>query len=211
MELRRSLAVASAALMLQAACASTSYMPRSDGRIATVIEDGGIVLVKNGQRLPSGTDGLRQAVAGNPAAEEHANSYATNVHMAFAENLIGLGVLIAGLVVVTPRQDDMGNDLPLSRDRQVAGTLLSVGGLAVLIVAGFQMAFAQAHYQDAINTYNDGVAPRPTALPPGWRPMSPVPLSPTPPGPQVTPAPAPPAATPQAYPPPPQPPGPPQP
>jgi hypothetical protein len=207
MEWRRSLAVASAALLLQAACASTSYTPRGDGRIVTVLVDGGMVLMKDGQRLPSGSDGIMQAVAGNPAAEEHARSYAQGLHLAIAEDLIGLGVLIAGAVVAAPRQDSMGNDLPVSRDRYVAGTALFFGGLGALIVSGFQAAAAQAHYLDAINIYNDGVPLRLAPPPPDWRPTSPVPLTPGPPGPQVTPAPAPGPPPPgsQAYPPPPPP------
>jgi hypothetical protein len=211
MDLRRSLAVASAALVAQAACANTSYTPRGDGRIVQVLEDGTPVLMKDGKRLPSGTDGINQAVTGNPAAEEHARSYAQGVHMALAESLIGLGALIAGAIVAAPHQDEAGNDVPASRDRRIGGSVLFFGGLAVMIVSGFQTASAQAHYMDAINIYNDGVPPRFGAPPPAaWRPTSPVPLSP-PPGeaPRVIPGPPAPAAPvaptgPQAYPPPPQ-------
>jgi hypothetical protein len=206
MKRQRCLTVASAALIAQAACASTSYTPRGDGRIVTIMEDGAMVLMKDGQRYPNGADGLKNAVAGNPPAEEHARAYASGTHFALAENLVGLGALIAGAIVAAPRQDMAGNDLPVSRDRQIAGSVLLFGGLAALIVSGVQMATAQAHYMDAINVYNDGVAPR-LPPPPGWRPTSPVPLGPPPgaqPAPQVIPAPAPPAP-PQAYPPPPLP------
>jgi len=201
MRKRRSLAIAGAVLVAQAACASSSYTPRGDGRIVTVLEDGAPVLMKDGQRFPSGADGLEQAVAGNPAAEEHARSHRTATHLGLAENLIGLGAFIAGAIVVAPKQDAAGNDLPISQERSVAGSVLFVGGLTAIIVAGFHMASAQAHYLDAINVYNDGVPPRFPGPPPGWRPQGPVP-APAPP--RVTPAaPAPP---PQAYPPPPQPP-----
>jgi hypothetical protein len=204
---RRFLAVASAALVAQAACASTSYAPRGDGRIVTVMEDGSLILMKDGQHFPTGADGLTQAVAGNPAAEEHARSYTQGVHMSLAENLIGLGALVAGAIVAAPRQDMAGNDLPVSRDRQIAGSFLFFGGLAAIIVAGFQVASAQANYMDAINVYNDGVPPRLPVPPPGSRPASPVPLPP-PDLPRVTPVPPAPAAPapPQATPPPPPPP-----
>jgi len=166
-----------------------------------------MVLMKDGQRYPNGADGLKNAVAGNPVAEDHARAYATGTHFALAENLVGLGALIAGAIVATPRQDMAGNDLPVSRDRQVAGSVLLVGAVAALILSGFHMGSAQAQYMDAINVYNDGVPPRLPA-PPGWRPTSPVPLPPPPgaqPAPQPIPAPAPPVP-PQAYPPPPLPP-----
>ena len=204
MKRQRCLTVASAALIAQAACASTSYTPRGDGRIVTIMEDGAMILTKDGQRYPNGTDGLKNAVAGNPAAEDHARAYASGVHFGIAENLVGLGALIAGAIVAAPRQDMAGNDLPVSRDRQIAGSVLLLGGLAAIIVSGVHMASAQAHYMDAINVYNDGVAPR-LAPPPGWRPISPVPLAP-PPGPQPAPQPIPAPAPPQAYPPPPLPP-----
>jgi hypothetical protein len=205
MNKRRSLAVASAALLAQATCASTSYTPRSDGRISTVMEDGSLALVKDGRRYPTGGDGLQQAVAGNPAAEEHVHSYSQGTHLALAENLIGFGALIAGTYIAVPKQDMAGNALMVSHDRQIASEVLLFGGLAALIVAGVQMASAQAHYMDAINIYNDGVPPRPQAPPPGWRPSSPVPL------PQPLPQPPPPPAPAPATPPPSGPPAPPAP
>jgi hypothetical protein len=212
MKLSRPLAVASAAFLAQAACASTSYTPRGDGRIATILEDGHPALSKNGKTIPANGDGLEEAVAGNPAAEEHARDYSHGMHLSLAENLIGLGAFIAGTLVVVPKTDAMGNDLPVSSERRTAGTILFVGGLAALIVSGFQGAAAQAHFTDAINVYNDGVAPFPPP-PPGWRPVSPVPVGPpapvpapapaVPPPPQPAPAPAspPPAAAPPAAPP----------
>jgi hypothetical protein len=195
MKTRRAVAVASAALLAQAACASTSYTPRADGRIAMALQDGRQVLIKDGKTYPFGGDGLQQAVAGNPPAEEHARSYSSDMHFALAEELIGLGALIAGAVVAAPSQDANGNNLPVSTERQTAGGIMGIAGLVVLIVAAFQIGSAQGHFMDAVNVYNDGVPPRLPPPPPGWQPQSPVPL----------PAPAnPPAAPPpQAYPPPP--------
>jgi len=208
MKVCRPLAVGSAAFLAQAACASTSYTPRGDGRIATILEDGHPALSKNGKTIPANGDGLEEAVAGNPAAEEHARDYSHGMHLSLAENLIGLGAFIAGTLVVVPKTDAMGNDLPVSSERRTAGTVLFVGGLAALIVSGFQGAAAQAHFTDAINVYNDGVAPFPPP-PPGWRPVSPVPVAPPVPAPapaQPPASPAPPAAPPPASPPAPAPP-----
>jgi len=193
-------AVAGAALLAQAGCANTSYAPRPDGRIATTLEDGRPMLNKDGKSVPAGGAGLAEMVAGNPAAEEHVGSYTTNTRFGVAEQLIGLGALIAGSIVVVPKQDAMGMSLPVSSERQVAGTVLLVTGLAAFIVSGFHLASAQGHFQDAINIYNDGVPPR-FAPPPPWQPASPVPLAPpAPPRPQAAP---PPPTPPQAYPPPP--------
>ena len=207
MEMRRRLAaVASAALLAEAACANTSYTPRGDGRIATTLEDGRPMLNKDGKSVPAGGAGLAEVVAGNPAAEEHARSYATGMRFGIAEQLIGLGALIAGGIVVAPRQDTAGMNLPVSSERQVAGTVLVVAGLTAFIVSGFHLASAQAHFQDAINVYNDGVPPRFAPPPPAWRPTSPVPLTPQAPT-SAPPAPAPPGAPPP-YPPAPIPPAP---
>jgi len=195
MVVRRPLAVASAALLAQAACASTSYTPRGDGRIATTLEDGRPMLVKDGKALPAGGAALTEFVAGNPAAEEHARSYASSMRWNVAGQLFSLGALIAGTIMVAPSRDDAGVDHPASRERRIGGTVLLVGAVTAMIVSGFQMAAAQAHFQDAINVYNDGVPPR-WAPPPGWQPTSPVPL----PAPPLRPAPPP---APQAYPPPP--------
>ena len=194
MTMRRSLAVASAALLAQAACATTSYRPRPDGRIATALEDGRQVLVKDGKSYPFGGDGLLQAVAGNPIAEEHARNYGSEMHFALAEELIGIGALVAGAIIAAPSQDANGNNLPVSTERQTAGGLLGIAGLVAVIVAAVQIGSAQAHFMDAVNVYNDGVPPR---LPPGWQPQSPVPLpvaAPPAPPPAAPPPPAPPPA-----------------
>lgn len=183
-------ALASAALLAHATCASTSYTPRPDGRIATTLEDSRPTLVKDGKSYPAGGASLKELVAGNPVAEEHARNYTSAMRFGIAEQLIGFGALLGGAIVAAPRQNDMGMSLPVSEERQIAGSVLAIGGLVAFIVSGIHLASAQAHFQDAINVYNDGVPPR-FAPPPGWHPVSPVPLPPQPP--------------PQAYPPPPQP------
>ena len=193
------MSLASAVLLAQAACASTSYAPRPDGRIASTLEDGRPMLVKDGRSYPAGGAALKELVAGNPVAEEHASSYVTKVRFGIAEQLIGFGALITGAIVAAPREDSMGRSIPVSDERQIAGSILGIVGLATLIVSGVHMASSQAHFQDAINAYNDGVPPRWAPPPPGWQPTSPVPLPGRPP------APARPAPPPQAYPPPPAP------
>jgi len=181
MDLRGSIAATGVALLLQNACASTSYTPRGDGRIVTTIEDGHAMLNKDGRSLPAGGDALKQFVAGNPVAEEHASSYSTSMRLGIAEQLIGLGALVAAGFVVAPTTDSDGVQHSASSQRQVAGSVLVIGGLTAFIVSSFQVASAQAHFQDAINVYNDSVPPRFLPPPPGWQPTSPVPLAPPPP------------------------------
>jgi hypothetical protein len=64
------------AVSASVACAGTTYMPRADGRISATSDGRRISFTKNGRRLASGMAGLEQAVAGNPAAEEHARQAA---------------------------------------------------------------------------------------------------------------------------------------
>jgi hypothetical protein len=203
MKWRRPVAVASAALLAQAACASTSYTPRGDGRIAQTQKSGQQVLSKNGKTIPANRDGLAEAVAGNPVAEEHARSYSRAFHLAIAEYVVGLGAFVGGAVLTSNRADETGMQLPVSSGRQTPGGVLMIGGLAAVIVSAFQGVSAQAHFMDAINVYNDGVVPYPPPPPPGWRPTSPVPLAPPPAPAPPPPAPATPEPPPAAYPPPP--------
>jgi hypothetical protein len=198
MELCRFVALASAASLAHAACASTSYTPRPDGRIAMTLEDSRPTLVKDGKSYPAGGAALRELVAGNPAAEEHARSYSASVRFGVIEQVVGFGAIIAGVIVAAPHQDEMGMSMPASAARQTTGAILGIAGLVAILVSGVHLTSAQAHFQDAINIYNDGVPPR-FAPPPGWQPTSPVPLPAQPP-------PPPRPAAPQAYPPPPAPP-----
>ena len=54
------------------------------------------MLTKDGKSVPAGGAGLAEMVAGNPGAEEHVRSLHASIRLGIAEQLIGLGALIAG-------------------------------------------------------------------------------------------------------------------
>jgi hypothetical protein len=183
MRVGRPLAVASAMLLAQAGCASTSYTPRNDGQIWRTVDGGFDTLAKDGARYPANYDGLKQAVAGNSEAEEHARRYNTGMNLSFAEYFAGLGAVVGGFILAS-HPSDMGVEQPISQGRQVGGVLLVFAGFGGMFVSLFQSFAARTHFQDAINVYNDAV-PRCLA-PPIGAPATPV--RPVPPGsPEVTP------------------------
>ena len=47
----------------------------------------------------------------------------SGIHLGIAEQLIGLGTMLAGAFVIAPKQDAMGTSEPVSSGRQVAGTV----------------------------------------------------------------------------------------
>jgi hypothetical protein len=186
MNVVRPLAVGSTLLLAQAGCASTTYTPRSDGRIWTIVDGGSDTLVKDGQHFPARAEGLKRAVAGNPAAEEHARSYNFGMNLSLAEYLVGLGAVVTGFILQSS-PTEMGMQQPISEGRVVGGVLVGIAGLGLMVVSIFQVVAARTHFQDAINIYNDGVPPR--LPPPVYEPATRVPL-PLPPGsPEVTPLP----------------------
>ncbi len=165
-----------------AGCTS-SYQPANSPRLAVVMDDGGLTLVREGRSYPVGMFGgdVVDAVRGNPAAEEHAQSYRTQMISGWSFYFGGIGLAVAGTGVwqAGERHNDIG--------QAHAGEALTVGGLAALFTGiGFLMN-AQPHLWDAVNIYNDAVDARLRYAP--W----PGPLYPPPPyaPPQLPAAPAP--------------------
>jgi hypothetical protein len=176
-------------------CGATSYVPRSDGHIAITSSGGGLQLTKNGTSVGLNPDTLQQAVAGNPVATEHARQAASDLHTGLFLNLGSLGVMVAGVLVAVPGKNADGTTRPASDERVAISLALFAGAVAMLVGSTTYLTSAQAHQLDAINIYNDGLAPPSWAPPP--RLVSPVPLAPPAPvappepGPTVIPAPAP--------------------
>ncbi len=144
-------------------------------------------LVKDGKSYPANADGLSQSVAGNPSAEAHARDYNRGMNVAIAEYLGGLGAMFAGFILGADR-GEMGMSQPASSGEAAGGVVLVIGGVALMIVSAFQSTYAQAHFQDALNVYNDGVVPRPPPSP-TWAPQPPAPPA-QPDSPAVTPLPS---------------------
>jgi hypothetical protein len=144
--------VASALLLATTAC-STQYTPRSSGRISVVM-DPGMGLYKDGKTYRTGVLGgdVDEAVAGNPRAEQEAQSYQTDQTIGFATMLTGVAAIIAGGAVLGAEYPQNGNTngLPPSLGLMLGGVVLS------LVSVGFTVS-AQTHLWDAVNIYNDGV------------------------------------------------------
>lgn len=133
---------------------SSSYEPAKSPRIVTVVEGGQPTFVKNGERIggPMFGSGLVDAVESNPEAERHATIGRNLILGGFVLDLVGLGSVIGGTVVLA-KQD--AQEQPSS-----AGTALLIGGLAAAIAGGVLVICGQPHIYDAVNIYNDGLEQR---------------------------------------------------
>jgi hypothetical protein len=175
---RRRLAVGAAVAVLGAyGCASTTYTPRPDGRVAVTVENGSPRFTKNGTSVTASVYNLQQVVTENPAAAEQARQSASDLRTGLVLDLGGLAATIAGAVVIAPATNTDGTRRAVSDARVGAGSALVLGGFIAIFGAVHYLASAQARQLDAINIYNDGVAawpPRGTAGPPVV--VSPVPL-----------------------------------
>jgi len=179
--MRRGLAVL-LAVAFTAGC-SSSYEPARSPRIVTVVEGGQPTFVRNGERIggPAFGSGLADAVAGNPEAERQATIGRNLVLGGFVLDLVGLGSVIGGTVVLA--KQDATQEQP-----STAGTALLLGGVAAALAGSVLILCGQPHIYDAVNIYNDGLEAR--ALP---APAPPAPAPPAPPAPALS---APPAPTP---------------
>jgi hypothetical protein len=182
--MRRGLAVL-LAVVFTAGC-SSSYEPARSPRIVTVVEGGQPTFVKNGERIggPAFGSGLADAVASNPEAERQATIGRNLVLGGFVLDLVGLGSVIGGTVVLA--KQDATQEQP-----STAGTALLLGGVAAALAGSVMILCGQPHIYDAVNIYNDSLEAR--ALPAPTAPPAPAPALTAPPAP-AAPAPAPPPA-----------------
>lgn len=171
--MRRGLAIL-LSVAFTAGC-SSSYEPARSPRIATVVEGGQPTFVKNGERIggPAFGSGLADAVASNAEAERQATIGRNLVLGGFVLDLVGLGSVIGGTVVLAKQEPQ--------ESPSTAGTALLLGGVAAALAGSVLILCGQPHIYDAVNIYNDGLEPRPSA-PPALAPAAPVPapLSPAP-------------------------------
>jgi hypothetical protein len=169
--MRRVLAVV-LAVAFTAGC-SSSYEPARSPRIVTVVEGGQPTFVKNGERIggPAFGSGLADAVASNPEAERQATIGRNLVLGGFVLDLVGLGSVIGGTVVLAK---DSTHDQP-----STAGTALLLGGVAAALAGSVLILCGQPHIYDAVNIYNDGLEPRAARTPPA--PLAPASTPPPPP------------------------------
>lgn len=181
--MRRGLAVL-LVLALTAGC-SSSYEPARSPRIVTVVEAGQPQFVKNGERIggPAFGSGLADAVASNPEAQRQATIGRNLVLGGFVLDLVGLGSVIGGTVVLA-KQD-------AQEQPSTAGAALLLGGVAAALAGSVLILCGQPHIYDAVNIYNDGLDARPSPTPavPAPAPAAPTPAAPdatVPPGPRAS-------------------------
>lgn len=140
---------------------SASYMPRPSSRVSIIQNAGMPSYVRDGKVYAGGLGGgeLEEAVRGNPEAEQHARDYKSGTISGLVSVLVGgVGMGVgAGLLAAdsAAREHDKG--------RQISGAAALGGGLAAYIVGLVLVVNAQPHQWDAINVYNDGLAPPPPA------------------------------------------------
>src|SRR5688572_26859951 len=133
-------------------CAS-SYQPAPGPRIAAVMADGELTLVRDGHSFNAGFfgGGVVEAVEGNSAALEHAHTYRQYTIAGWTLYIggLGLGLTGIGLSQAGARNDDPG--------QRQTGDVLMLAGLAALVTGAGLLIGAQPHLWDAINLYNDEV------------------------------------------------------
>lgn len=148
---RRGMKTLAAAVAVLGACSST-YMPRSRGRVAVTIQDGAMVYVRDGQAHPHGWfgGGLADAVAGNRAAVQAADEYHDRLVDGILLTTVGAVCMPSVAVYVATQQESLSD-----HGAQIAGAVAI--GCAVMLVAGaFYAASAEPYRWDAINLFNDG-------------------------------------------------------
>lgn len=170
--MRRGFAVLLALAFFSQGC-SSSYEPARSPRIAMVVESGQPTFVKNGERLgsPAFGGGLVDAVASNPEAQHQATIGRNWVVGGLVLDLVGLGSVIGGTVVLAKDNASTLPDHP-----STAGTALLIGGLAAALAGSVMILCGQPHIYDAVNIYNDGLEPRvttPPTPPPTTPPLGP--------------------------------------
>jgi hypothetical protein len=137
---------------------SSSYMPRSRGRIAVMMQNGAPTYVRDGQPHPHGWfgAGLSEAVAGNRLAEQAADEYHDRLVDGVLLTTVGALCMPATLAYALVQSEE-GSGLSRTSG-EIAGAVAI--GCAVMLVGGAAYAASAEPYRwDAINLFNDGAEP----------------------------------------------------
>lgn len=134
-----------ALVSLGAGCASTSYKPVANSRVAPVIESNELKLERQGQRYDQFDDA---AVAGNSRALERLRAGRRSSTWGMVVGLVGAGLVGVG----TWQLGQEGGNRDLHEGLGFGGLLLGLGA----IVASTQLQLnGDAAMLDAVNIYND--------------------------------------------------------
>jgi len=143
---------------------SSSYVPAASPRLSIVMDGGVYSYVRDGKKFEGGFFGgdIDEAVRGNPKAEKYAHQYKNGLVTGFVLTMLGTAAFVAGLAVAASdaAQQPSGQSFPPT------GPVIALTGVAVEIVGFIVTIAAVPHQFDAVNVYNDGVAPPPPAPPP---------------------------------------------
>jgi hypothetical protein len=138
-----------ALLAILSGCAQTNYVPVHSSRL-TLTSEG---FVRDGAKYSN----LAEAVHGNQRAVSEAETGRSFLVGGIAGGIagvvlegFGLGTLAAG-----ERHDEAGE--PSNKVMVKAGAIMTLTGLTASVVSIILLGHAQAHQQDAMNIYNDGV------------------------------------------------------
>jgi len=160
----RSTGVALAVLATFIVGCSSSYIPATGPRLSVVMEGGTPTYVRDGKKFEGGFLGgdIEEAVHGSPKAEEYAHEFKTGVSTGFAMTIIGAVGLVGGATIggIEAAQDGR-NTVP------VTGLVVMGAGLALYLVGLGLTLNAIPHFYDAVNAYNDDLAPSGATAPAG--------------------------------------------
>lgn len=155
----RTLILAAAIAALAAACYSSNYHPRSNGRVAVMVKDNRMVYVRDGRTYEHGMfgSGLQEVVRGNPYAEAAARAYSSRQRDGFWMTMGGLACSLgaAGVAAYRVGSTPVEEDPPVP----IIEMGVAVGCMVVAYVGLFRIAGAEAIRWDAINIFNDAPAP----------------------------------------------------
>jgi hypothetical protein len=142
---------------------SSAYIPQPGPRVSIVMENGSLAYVRDGKTYEGGFLGgdIEEAVRGNPRAEQYAHDYKSGVVTGFALSMVGIAGVAAGSTLTVIEASRMGG----SDSVPVTGLVILGAGVLLDLIGSGIMTAAVPHLYDAVNAFNDGVAPPATARP----------------------------------------------
>ncbi len=148
------------------ACLSSSYQPRSTGRVAMMMRNNKVVLVRDGRVYEQGFfgGGLLEAVKGVPAAEGAALEFAGRRRSGV---MVGLGGVLCSLVatgfMVGHAASEEDHDTAILTEG-----LIATGCLVVAYGGLWRLTSAEPYKYDAINLFNDAASEQSKTPPSSW-------------------------------------------
>jgi len=136
---------------------SSAYIPQPGPRLSVVMENGSLAYVHDGKTYEGGFLGgdIEEAVQGNPRAEGYAHDYKSGLVTGFALSMIGIAGMVGGATVTTVGETQSGGNQSVP----VTGLVIFGAGLLLDLIGSGLMVGAVPHLYDAVNAFNDGVAP----------------------------------------------------